>query len=71
MNDIPDHEILNRISERLFGYREGSNQQILQRIDELLKLEKTAKISRTARTKVNRLRRIARELFDVIEGPQD
>lgn len=44
---VPDHEVLNRISERLFGYREASNAEIMDRIDWLLELEKLSESATT------------------------
>ena len=65
MATISDAELCNRISERLFKYREASAEQILAEIDRLIEIEYSAEAADIERGK--RLRVAAEELMSVLD----
>lgn len=68
MNNDTDARFINGLSELLFGYREASNDEIRDRIIQLQVHESEVQLSRTAKAKAKKLRRIARELSELVEG---
>lgn len=62
-----DAEVINRISELLFGYREASNEEIYSKIIMLQEFKANVAISRIAKTKAKSLQRIARELAKIVD----
>lgn len=64
---MEDHEVLNRISERLFGYREASNKEIISKIDDLIRMEQTIKLDEAIKVKSATLLRIAKEINQLVE----
>lgn len=65
MVDISDAELCNRISERLFKYREATAEQILAEVDRLIDIEQSTEAADIERGK--RLRVAVEELMSVLE----
>jgi len=62
-----DAEVINRICELLFGYREASNEEIYSQIVMLQEFKANVAISRIAKSKAKTLKRLARELAKIVD----
>jgi len=64
--DMDSAEFANQLSEQLFGYREASEQDMLDRVEYLIELERKNTLSQSAHRFVERLDEL-HELAEEIE----